>query len=461
MIVPASAHPRHALMDAGRGFAILGILWLNIFIAALPFEALAIPGLWGNYESDTFTLNIEIWRNIGIFVDGVMRCMISILFGASALVMLNNAEASGGGIPALDPFFRRLLLLIGFGLIHAYVLLWPFDILFLYGLFGLFLFPFRNLSAPRLTAIAGVLVVASMLVGAEIVSPVEDAASRVEETLDDQQIAEAREDNALVEQLNEALPGDEMQPDAAATPLDDEDPNIEELARSMADEILARRQGYLDNVVSLAEDSFTEQTSEVLSHHFLDVVPMLLLGMALLKVGFLTGAWPAGRYAAIAIGGFASGWLLGWFPSASFIDGSMPDTLQDIVTPFLYEPRRIAFALAHFSWIALALRSPALGWLTRSLTACGRMALSLYISQSLAYGVLFYGFGLALFGALEHTHIAALAVILTLAQMVIAPLYLSVFSQGPLEWLLRSLVHARTTRPASPLSGAGQHQPAE
>lgn len=173
-------------MDAGRGFAILGILWLNIYVAALPFEALAIPGVWGNYESGTFELNIEIWRNIGIFVDGVMRCMISILFGASALIMMNNAEASGAGIPALDPFFRRLLLLIGFGLIHAYLLLWPYDILFLYGLFGLFLFPFRNLPIRKLVAIAGVLVCLSMFVGAEVVSPVADAESQIEQTLDDE-----------------------------------------------------------------------------------------------------------------------------------------------------------------------------------------------------------------------------------------------------------------------------------
>ena len=448
-------------MDAGRGFAILGILWLNIYVAALPFEALAIPGVWGNYESGTFELNIEIWRNIGIFVDGVMRCMISILFGASALIMMNNAEASGAGISALDPFFRRLLLLIGFGLIHAYLLLWPYDILFLYGLFGLFLFPFRKLPIRKLVAIAGVLVCLSIFVGAEVVSPVADAESQIEQTLDDEQIAQAREDEPLVEQFNQPLTGEPETPADTGAEAD-EDPEIQELARSMAEEIMARRQGYFSNVASLAADSFTEQTTEVLSHHFLDVVPMLLLGMALLKAGFLTGAWPARRYAAIAVGGFSAGWLFGWFPSTAFTDGSTLHALQDTVAPYLYEPRRIAFALAHFSWIALALRSPAFGWLTGRLIACGRMALSLYISQTLAYGILFYGFGFSLFGALEHVHVTIIAIVLTLLQLLAAPVYLSFFRQGPLEWLLRRLAWPKAVTPAkAPVAPASVHQPAE
>lgn len=460
MIVPAPAQARHALMDAGRGFAILGILWLNIFVASLPFEALAIPGIWGNYASASYTMNIEIWRMIGIFVDGVMRCMISMLFGASALIMLGNAEASGRGIAALDPFFRRLLLLIGLGLLHAYVLLWPYDILFLYGLFGLFLFPFRNLPARTLVAIGGVLVVFSMLVGAEVVSPVEKAANQIEQTFDDEQIAQARENEVLVEQFNGDLGVAEAGPGAADVEADVDDPEIQQLARSMAEEILARRQGYIDNVVSLASASFEEQTSEVLSHHFLDVVPMLLFGMALLKSGFLTGDWPARRYAAVALGGFAVGWLLGWFPTISFEEGGRFDTLQDAVMPYLYEPRRIAFALAHFSWIALALRAPLFGWLTDGLRACGRMALSLYVAQTMAYGFLFYGFGLGLFGALEHVEIALIAIALTLVQFVAAPIYLRVFAQGPLEWALRRLVNANM--PASVArTTITRHQPAE
>ena len=91
------------------------------------------------------------------------------------------------------------------------------------------------------------------------------------------------------------------------------------------------------------------------------------------------------------------------------------------------------------------------------------MALSLYISQSIAYGILFYGFGFGLFGALEHAEIAGIALLLTLAQFAIAPLYLSVFRQGPLEWLLRRLAWAGTARPVSapPEIPDGLRQPAE
>ncbi len=465
MTVPAPAQQRHALMDAGRGFAILGILWLNIFVSALPFEALAIPGIWGDYQSGTFELNVEIWRMVGIFVDGVMRCMISMLFGASALVMMRNAERSGGGIAALDPFFRRLLLLIGFGLIHAYLLLWPYDILYLYGLFGLFLFPFRNLSIRRLTAIAGVLIVLSAIVGAETVSPVEDAESMIEQSLDGSLIEQEREDTALVDQFNDTQVTADDAPDSAGDmPGSPGDEELDRLAQSIADEIMARREGYLSNVVSLASESFDEQTSEVLSHHFLDVVPIMLLGMALLKAGFLSGAWSTRRYAMIATGGFALGWFLGWFASTAFEGGSVAATLSDLLAPYVYEPRRIAFALAHFSWIALVLRTPVLSWLAAALTACGRMALTLYISQSVVYCILFFGFGFALFGTMEHVEIALLALALTVAQLIAAPLYLSVFRQGPLEWLIRRLAHGAmpAATPATPqMRRRDLRQPAE
>ena len=164
----------------------------------------------------------------------------------------------------------------------------------------------------------------------------------------------------------------------------------------------------------------------------------------------------------VSIGGFGTGWLLGWFPSTPFTDGSTLSSLQDVIAPYLYEPRRIAFAFAHFSWIALALRSPAFGWLTGRLIACGRMALSLYISQTLAYGILFYGFGFSLFGALEHVHVTIIAIVLTLAQLLAAPVYLSFFRQGPLEWLLRRLAWAKTSMPAKPaVARANLRQPAE
>ena len=60
MIPTPVAQGRHALMDAARGFAILGILWLNIFIFALPLDAMGAPGMWGETMWGSVDPNVEV-----------------------------------------------------------------------------------------------------------------------------------------------------------------------------------------------------------------------------------------------------------------------------------------------------------------------------------------------------------------------------------------------------------------
>ncbi len=70
------------------------------------------------------------------------------LFGAGVMIMTCRAMTPDGPVGVADLHFRRNLWLVAFGLIHAYVLLWPGDILFAYGTAALFVFPFRRLDRP-------------------------------------------------------------------------------------------------------------------------------------------------------------------------------------------------------------------------------------------------------------------------------------------------------------------------
>lgn len=429
---------RHALMDAGRGFAILGILWLNIFIFAIPYGALAIPDIWGDTDRVSYSFNVETWRMVGIFVDGVMRAMISILFGASALLMMTNATRADTGLAALDPYYRRLLWLIAFGLAHAYLLLWPYDILYLYGLFGLFLFPFRNLKSRTLVIMAAVLMAGSIVQGAFEYS---ESAGKPDQPVETQSGIEPR----VNPDIEASFPAGNTI-DAGTT--DNED--LQQLVSAIGKEIAARHAGYFANMAALAPQSFAEQTTEVFAHHFLDVVTFMFLGMALLKNGFLTGAWTTRRYATTAAGGYGLGWVLGYLSNTEFAEGSLIARIADAVSAVGYDPRRLAFALAHLALLALALRAGRVRWLTRRLEACGRMALTLYILQTVACIFLFYGFGFALFGTLEHYQVALIAAAMTASQLIAAPLYLHFFSQGPLEWLIRWLVRASPVAAGQP-----------
>lgn len=79
-----------------------------------------------------------------------MRCLFSIVFGASAVLPTSRAEERFGN--AADIYYRRNLWLLLFGLAHAF-LLFGGDILYPYALCALILFPFRKLSAKKLIVI--------------------------------------------------------------------------------------------------------------------------------------------------------------------------------------------------------------------------------------------------------------------------------------------------------------------
>ena len=126
-----------------------GYLPGQYFIFALPYNEVGL----GDDLNDNSPLNLLVRMLTEDFVEGSMRSMFSILFGASALIFLDEARLAVAGLQLVDYYYRRTLLLVLFGLIHAYWLLWPYDVLYAYGLFGLFLFPLRVLSACILAII--------------------------------------------------------------------------------------------------------------------------------------------------------------------------------------------------------------------------------------------------------------------------------------------------------------------
>ena len=87
-----------------------------------------------------------MWRINALLFEGTMRGLFTLLFGAGALLFLQRHAARSAGLRPADLYFRRTLWLIVFGLINGYLLLWDGDILFYYGVVGLLLFVFRNLS---------------------------------------------------------------------------------------------------------------------------------------------------------------------------------------------------------------------------------------------------------------------------------------------------------------------------
>jgi len=436
-------------MDVARGFAILGVLWLNVFIFALPFEVLVIPAAWG----DANTLNTAIWDAVSVGVTGVMRGMIAILFGASALLMLQGAEQSAQGFGGLDRFFRRLLWLIVFGLIHGYILLWPHDILYVYGVLGLLIFPFRNLGIRQLALAACVMFAGSIFTTANTTDEIQQARSKIEQNLGDEELQDLREGDPLIENYEDSRfsPGAQergftihlasaIQAPSKTAAEEQEDREIEEMVERIGQEIAERQSGYFANVKSLAANTFAEQTQEMFSTHFFDVGSFFFIGMFLFRSGFLTCEWSQSAYIRCLLAGYAVGLVLGFLDRFEFENESFLNAFSIAIADYTYDLRRLGFAVGYLSTLALAVKLGRFRWAIGALADCGRLALSLYVGQTIVCNFIFLGFGLGQFGLWEHYEIAVLGLVLTTLQLVAAPLYLKRYGQGPLEKLLRWLV---------------------
>lgn len=94
-----------------------------------------------------------------------------------------------------------------------------------------------------------------------------------------------------------------------------------------------------------------------------------------------------------------------------------------------------------YAQLVLTISGKGTTWLTRGLTAAGRLSLTNYVLQSLLAGVIFHGYGSGLYNRLSYDGLLLAATAIYAATVIFSILWLRYFSTGPLEWLLRSLSH--------------------
>src|SRR5215213_776850 len=143
---PLRENQRVKLIDSIRGIALLGILLMNSMAQS---QAHMFYDRMDPRQSMT-GLNFFAWGAEALFFEGTMRGLFSILFGAGTLLLLTRLIKKNNDLEPVDIYYRRLIWLLVFGLINAFIFLWPGDILYPYALCGLLLFPFRNWSARNL-----------------------------------------------------------------------------------------------------------------------------------------------------------------------------------------------------------------------------------------------------------------------------------------------------------------------
>jgi uncharacterized protein len=392
---PIQATERYQSIDLLRGLALLGILVMNIQLFSMPFAASINPTALG----DRGPVDFAIWLASHLLFDQKYMTIFSLLFGAGILIMTTRTAEKGGRAAVLH--YRRMFWLLVFGLLHAY-LVWYGDILVLYAVCGAVVYLLRG-RRPLTLLVLGLLVLS-----VESVLMIGGGLS-----------IRGAPPEALQEFTDFFAPG----------------------PASLQEEIAAFQGGWLTQMPLRVRYSWEFHTFELWIWGIWRAGGLMLIGMALFKWGVVTGERPASFYARLAVVGFAIGlpivalgvaWAQArnWEAISSFFLGGQFNYWGSI--------------LVSLGWIGLFLfvwKSGVLRGLVSRLVAVGRTAFSCYILTSIICTFIFYGHGLGLFGTVGRPGQLLVTVAVWITLLIVAPLWLSRYRFGPLEWLWRSLTY--------------------
>jgi len=411
---PVTQRERIQTIDIVRGVALMGILFMNMSSFSGPLEMYQNPLSVGNHR----TYNLIAWVIRWVLFEGKMRAAFSMLFGAGVILLTERAERRGSKNVA-DIFLRRNMWLMAFGVLHFY-LIWMGDILFWYGLTALlFLYPCRKVR-PRNLLIAGALVLI-LGVGSDAYHSIDFIRMR------DKGLAAASLSNVGKKLTTDQQDALKKWNDALARRKDEHDSDLK-----------AMRGSYLDALKYHAVWCPRIQVGFYYMFGFTDVLGMMLIGMGLYRMGFLTGAMSYSSYGWTIAGGHLLSLPINGFEAW----GSIRDNFEP-ASPWgvLYQVGRLTGAVANVALVVVIAKAGLFPWLTRRLAAVGQTALSNYLATSICCTLLFNGFGMGLYGKLEYYQLYAVVACVWSLNLFVSPIWLRYFQFGPFEWAWRSLTY--------------------
>ncbi len=445
---PLARAERIPALDIARGIAVLGVLILNIWAFAGPQAFFDYPRAIAERPGAP----VATWAVVHTLFEGSQRTLLSLLFGAGALLILQRLTARTDAATARRVYLRRTGLLAVLGLVNAYVFLWPADILFAYGLAGLALYPLHRLRTPVLVAVIAVALAVPFglrLVEVAKLRTLEAEAAAVTARSAAGQPADAADEQALA---------------AWQAKLDKARPRADD--PKLAEEIRIMQSGTLPEVARRqAVSSLILQTIVMVKWWFLDALAMMLAGLLVCRHGLLTRPQPPRVHRLLVLGGFGLG-----LPLALWQTGTLLATdfhpVAGVTTMFSYDLRRLAMMAGYLGLILAFCHSAAGQAAKRALAATGRMALTNYLAQSIVCGLLFYGFGLGLYGRVTGYPLYGIVALVWALEIAWSVAWLARFQIGPFEWLWRSATygerqpwHDRQPAPAAPIPhGEATHE---
>lgn len=395
--VPIAPSERIISLDVLRGFAILGILIMNIQSFSMVGAAYTNPTAYGSLVG----LNKWVWILSHIFADQKFLSIFSILFGAGIVLLASKAESKG--LPSAGLHYRRTFWLFVIGMMHAY-LLWHGDILVAYSICAILAYLFRKII-PKKLLIIGILVFSVS--------------------------------SFLYFFFGWSMPY--WPKESVQGAMNYWNPGIERISA----EISAYRGGWLEQMSHRIPTSVAFQTFIFFIFPGWRAGGLMLVGMAFYKWGVLSAKCSKRFYYTLMSTGFVIGipmiaygivrnFAENWSIKYSMFFGSQYNYWGSLFVAFGY-----------IGLIMLICKSEVLKKLTRPFAAVGRMALTNYLMQTIICITIFYGHGFGLFGKVERTQQILFVFGIWLFQLIISPIWLRYFKFGPAEWLWRTLSYLK------------------
>jgi uncharacterized protein len=418
---PVKEEERLYPLDILRGIAVLGILLVNIREFSLP------PHYAEAWKADPNTLNFWVRNTILILIEGKMRALFSLVFGAGKLLFTYQKKHS------TPLFYRRMLVLLLIGLVDAHLFLWVNDMLFMYSICGMLVYLFRNIKPIYLSLGVPLLVIVGFISNSLFMLNAKDT-------------RRAYLDALHVQSKGEVLRADHIR-------ALEKWRNIEvHLIPNEADSRMKTQKykGTYAEVASHVRKQAFKQESSFLLYTLPDPVAFMLLGMALFKWGYFT-SWSNLRHRKVLYWGLILGLPLAIF-NAVYAHHFFPN--YDSMLRFLetrgvnwtylsYELQRICLTLALVSGFYLLYRQRSLTLTLPLLQNIGRLSLSNYLGQSLICAAVFYGFGLNFYNEWKYGEVLLFVPLVWLFQIIFSTLWLHHFLAGPAEWLWRCLTYGK------------------
>ena len=404
-------------LDVLRGFALLGILLLNILGFGLVSAALLDPSI---YLSPVGGIDYTVWAFVELSSEGAMRTLFSILFGAGVVLFVTGSTAKSGWL-----HYRRNFWLLVFGLINIYIFLWPGDILVTYALSSFVLWFIRNWKARNLLILATFLILIGSLQNFSLKSSLEIARDAAEEM----KISITKSEEVSEETAAWAQAWIEYENDYQA-----EKENI-------PDEIKDRTSSYAS-----AYEYNLEAANETIYFIipfflFLDALMMMVVGMALFKLNILDGGREIRFYIKMMCIGFLTGLFINAYEVLLITNSNMDIIETNPYLRFTYHFGRLFIALGYLGLIIALIKLRKFSSLRFRLACVGRMALTNYLMHSVIALFIFSGAGLGLLGKFSWSQLYLVVALIWALQLYISPLWLKYFYFGPIEWLWRLLTY--------------------